>query len=191
MPMLTDYSSYADAQRYCSKQRLWQLFDGDRAALNIAHECLDRHPRDRIAVRIALARGGSESFTYGELSDWSDRYANFLRARGIAPGDRVALMVEPSLPFYAALYGAMKAGCVAVPRHGCFARKRRRADCRSHRPGRARSRWWTPARRTSTVQGAMSSCVCTVINTAPRSSASEECGSPGPAPPSSWLLRKR
>jgi acetyl-CoA synthetase len=113
--MLTDYSSYADAQRFCSKERLWELFDGDRAALNIAHECLDRHPRDRTAVRIALATGGSESFSYGELSDWSGRYANYLRARGIAPGDRVALMVEPSLPFYAALYGAMKAGCVAVP----------------------------------------------------------------------------
>ncbi|MBL6953954.1 MAG: acyl-CoA synthetase [Alphaproteobacteria bacterium] len=115
MPMLTDYSSYADAQRFCSKDRLWELFDGDRASLNIAHECLDRHPRDRMAVRIAIADGGSENFTYGELSDWSGRYANYLRTQGIGPGDRVALMVEPSLPFYAALYGAMKAGCVAVP----------------------------------------------------------------------------
>ncbi len=115
MPMLTDYSSYADAQRHCSKERLWDLFNGDRAHLNIARECLDRHPRGRVAVRIALGPGGSESFTYGELSDWSGRYANYLRAQGIAAGDRVALMVEPSLPFYAALYGAMKAGCVAVP----------------------------------------------------------------------------
>ena len=115
MPLLTDYGSYADAQRYCSKERLWDLFDGERAHLNIAHECLGRHPRDRVAVRIAMATGGSESFTFGELSDWSGRYANYLRAQGIAPGDRVALMVEPSLPFYAALYGAMKAGCVAVP----------------------------------------------------------------------------
>jgi acetyl-CoA synthetase len=115
MPLLTDYGSYADAQRYCSKERLWDLFDGERAHLNIAHECLGRHPRDRVAVRIAMATGGSESFTFGELSDWSGRYANYLRAQGIAPGDRVALMVEPSLPFYTALYGAMKAGCVAVP----------------------------------------------------------------------------
>ena len=115
MTKLTDYSSYADAQRHCSKDRLWDLFDGDRAHLNIAHECLDRHPRDQVAVRIAIAAGGSESFTFGELSDWSGRYANYLRAQDIGPGDRVALMVEPSLPFYAALYGAMKAGCVAVP----------------------------------------------------------------------------
>jgi acetyl-CoA synthetase len=34
-----------------SKDRLWYLFDGDRNHLNIAHECIDRHPPDRIAVR--------------------------------------------------------------------------------------------------------------------------------------------
>ncbi|MDP6343512.1 MAG: AMP-binding protein [Alphaproteobacteria bacterium] len=115
MPKLTDYTSYADAQRHCTKDALWALFDGDRAALNIAHECLDRHPRERLAVRVALAEGGAESYSFGELADWSGRFANYLKARGIAPGERVALMVEPSLHFYLALYGAMKAGCVAVP----------------------------------------------------------------------------
>ncbi|MBT4490630.1 MAG: AMP-binding protein [Rhodospirillaceae bacterium] len=115
MPLLTEYTSFADAQTHCSKERLWELFDGSRDSINIAHECIDRHPRDRVAVRIALAAGGSESITFGELSDWAGRYANYLRAQGIGPGERVALMVEPSLPFYVALYGAMKAGCVAVP----------------------------------------------------------------------------
>ncbi len=115
MPLLTEYTSFADAQSHCSKDRLWELFDGSRESINIAHECVDRHPRDRMAVRIALAGGGSESITFGELSDWSGRYANYLRAQGIGPGERVALMVEPSLPFYVALYGAMKAGCIAVP----------------------------------------------------------------------------
>ena len=132
MPMLTDYTSYADAQRHCSKDTLWALFDGDRTALNITHECLERHPRDRVAVRIALAEGGSESYSFGELSDWSGRYANFLYAKGIAPGERVALMVEPSLPFYVALYGSMKAGCVAVPMFTLFgpdALRLRVGDC--------------------------------------------------------------
>ena len=30
MPRLTDFSSYADAQREFSPAALWQLFDGDR-----------------------------------------------------------------------------------------------------------------------------------------------------------------
>jgi acetyl-CoA synthetase len=112
---LTDYTSYADAHRQFSKDALWALFDGDRSRLNIGHECLDRHDRDITAVRIAHASGEDESFTFGALTDGSNRFANYLRRRGIEPGARVAIMLEPSFPFYIALFGAMKAGCVAVP----------------------------------------------------------------------------
>ena len=38
-----------------------------------------------------------------------------MNANGARPGDRVAIMLEPSLPYYAALFGAMKQGAVAVP----------------------------------------------------------------------------
>ena len=112
---LTDYLSYADAQTHFSKDRLWALLDGDRRRLNIGHECLDRHPGARMAVRIAFADGREESFTFGELTDWSNRFANYLGRFGLAKGDRVAIMLDPSLPFYFALFGAMKAGFVAVP----------------------------------------------------------------------------
>ena len=43
MTKLTEYTSYVDAQRHFSPQALWDLFDGDRDRLNIAHECVDRH----------------------------------------------------------------------------------------------------------------------------------------------------
>ena len=115
MAPLTDFTSYADAMRHFSKDALWALFDGDRQALNIAHECLDRHPRDRIAVRVAHAEGGDDSFTFGALSDGANQVANWLIDRGVRPGDRVAIMLDPSYAFYAALFGAMKAGSVAVP----------------------------------------------------------------------------
>ncbi len=117
MTKLTDYTSYADAQRHFSGAGLWALFDGDRARLNIAHECVDRWAGDpaRVAVRIAYGDGTTEELTFRALSDWSARFAHWLLARGIQVGDRVAIMLEPSLPFYAALFGAMKAGAVAVP----------------------------------------------------------------------------
>ena len=120
MAKLTDYVSYADAHRHFSKQALWDLFDGDRDHLNIAHECLDRHDRGRVAVRIAHGEGGSKSFNFGEMADWSSRFAHWLTRRGLAKGDRVAIMLEPSLPFYAALFGTMKAGGVAVPLFTAF-----------------------------------------------------------------------
>jgi acetyl-CoA synthetase len=121
---LTDFTSYADAHRHFSKEALWDLFDGDRARLSIAHECLDRHDPARIAVRIAHDDGTSEAHSFGALSELSNRFANWLTdpetGKGVGAGERVAIMLEPSLEFYAALFGAMKAGAVAVPLFTAF-----------------------------------------------------------------------
>jgi acetyl-CoA synthetase len=116
MPKLTECTTYADAQRLFSTARLWELFDGSRERLNIGHECVDRYATlGRVALRIAHADGTDETITFIELSAWSSRFAHWLDAEGVGPGDRVAIMLEPSLPFYAALFGAMKRGAVAVP----------------------------------------------------------------------------
>jgi acetyl-CoA synthetase len=116
MVRLTEYTSYADAHHHCSPAALWALFDGGRESLNIAHECLDRHAATgRPAVRVVHADGGDEAFGFHELSEWSSRFAHWLAARGIADGDRVAIMLEPSLAFYVALFGAIKRGAIAVP----------------------------------------------------------------------------
>jgi acetyl-CoA synthetase len=116
MLKLTDYVTYADAQRRFSTARLWELFDGNRQRLNIAHECVDRYASPaRVAVRVAHADGRDETIGFAELAAWSSRFAHWLAAEGVTQGDRVAIMLEPSLPFYAALFGAMKRGAVAVP----------------------------------------------------------------------------
>src|SRR5262250_1937403 len=116
MARLTDYTTYADAHRHFSSAALWSLFDGDRTSLNIAVECLDRHAASgRAAVRVAHADGRDETLTFRDLSEWSARVAHWLAGRGVAAGDRVAIMLEPSLAFYAALFGAIKRGAIAVP----------------------------------------------------------------------------
>ena len=133
MPKLTEYTTYADAQRHFSGAALWELFDGTRDALNIAHECIDRHAATgRVAVRIAHADGRDEAFTFAELSAWSSRFAHWLAARGVRAGDRVAIMLEPSLAFYVALFGAIKRGAIAVPLFTLFGPdgvRLRVADC--------------------------------------------------------------
>ncbi|HEX7784757.1 MAG TPA: AMP-binding protein, partial [Methylomirabilota bacterium] len=118
MTKLTDHISYADAQRLCTPARLWELFDGDRERLNIGHECIDRHPAAGIAVRIVRSPergGGDEILTFGALAAESSRFAHYLADRGIERGERVGIMLEPSLPFYAGLFGAVKRGAIAVP----------------------------------------------------------------------------
>ena len=116
MATLTDYTTYAEAHRHFTGAALWELFDGDRASLNIAHECVDRHAAaGRVAVRVAHADGHDEVVSFAELSSFSSRFAHWLAARGVTRGDRVAIMLEPSLAFYAALFGTIKRGAIAVP----------------------------------------------------------------------------
>src|SRR5262245_9098437 len=116
MAKLTAYTSYADAQAQFASAKLWDLFDGDRERLNIAHECIDRHVEgERAAVVVVQADGGEEILSYRQIAEDSARFAHWLAGRGIKPGDRVAIMLEPSRSFYMAVFGAMKAGAIAVP----------------------------------------------------------------------------
>src|SRR5687767_9063776 len=117
MAKLTDYTSYADAQRFASSQALWELFDGDDEHLNIAYECISRHANgsSRTAVRIAHADGRDEILSFDDIAAGSARFAHWLIANGIQPGDRIAFMLDPSLPFYISLFGAMMTGAISVP----------------------------------------------------------------------------
>jgi acetyl-CoA synthetase len=120
MSGLIGTSSYQQANAYFSWDQLWSLFDGDREQLNIAHECLDRHPPDRVAARIAHAGGAREELSFGELSRATSQCAHLFESIGIGAGDRVAVMMQPSAGFYISLFGAIKRGAVAVPLYTLF-----------------------------------------------------------------------
>ena len=116
MTKLTDYTSYADAQANFSPAKLWELFEGNRERLNIAHECIDRHAgRSSTAVIVIHADGPDEVLTFREIADASSRFAHYLTGEGVQAGDRVAIMLEPSRAFYTAVFGTMKLGAIAVP----------------------------------------------------------------------------
>lgn len=121
MTNLTAYSSYADAQKNFSSERLWELFDGNREHLNIAHECVDRHADSgRDAVIVVHADGRDELISYRDLSDDSSRFAHWLVGKGVTAGQRVAIMLEPSREFYVAMFGVIKSGAIAVPMFTLF-----------------------------------------------------------------------
>ena len=116
MTKLTQYTSYSDAQKHWSPEKLWELFDGNRERLNIAHECIDRHvDGERIAVILAHADGRDEKISFADISRESAQFAHYLAAQGVKAGDRVAVMLEPSRAFYVAIFGAIKLGAIAVP----------------------------------------------------------------------------
>jgi acetyl-CoA synthetase len=117
MPKLTEYTRYADAQTHADSKALWDLFRGNRDHFNIAEECISRHAdgSGRIAVRIAHADGTDTALSFDEIAAGSARFAHWLENNGIKRGDRIAFMLEPSLPFYLSLFGAMMMGAISVP----------------------------------------------------------------------------
>ena len=134
MTLLTAYSSFADAQRHANSDALWDLFNGDRETLNIAHECIIRHAdgSGRAAVRIAHDNGSDEILSFDAIAAGAAQFAHWLDNEGIQKGDRIAFMLEPSLPFYVCLFGAMLSGAISVPLFTLFgpdALRLRVGDC--------------------------------------------------------------
>ena len=68
-----------------------------------------RHP-DRMAVADATT-----TRSYADLDADAGRIANALHARGVRPGDRVALLSRNSVEYAQAIFGVARAGAVLVP----------------------------------------------------------------------------
>jgi len=84
--------------------------------LNIASNCVDRHAGSAQPACIWEGEDGStRSLSFAELQSESNRVANGLRALGLEPGDRVAMLMPMVPEILAILYGAFKAGLTVVP----------------------------------------------------------------------------
>ena len=92
--------------------------------LNKAHECIDRHCQGPRADKAALIwegkNGEEESYTFAELRDRSNQFANVLEGLGVGKGDRVFLFMERVPELYFALFGALKVGAVVGPLFSAF-----------------------------------------------------------------------
>jgi len=73
---------------------------------------LDEAARDFPNLTYTIFNGAPRTFS--QVKDAADRIANFLAARGIKPGDRVALFL-PNIPHYPEIFfGVLKAGAITV-----------------------------------------------------------------------------
>jgi len=69
---------------------------------------------DELSRTAVTAAGADTGLTYGELLEQIDRVAGALAARGIAPGDVVALHSPNSPAFVALFHGILRAGATAT-----------------------------------------------------------------------------
>jgi acetyl-CoA synthetase len=84
------------------------------ARYNIAADCCDKHPRDKLAVVHERFDGELQQLTWGELQDLSGQAANLLPARGVKRGDRVAVVLPATPETAAVFFGTWKLGAVLL-----------------------------------------------------------------------------
>lgn len=92
--------------------------------LNMAHIAVDRHaagPRgDHLALRWLGRDWTIRDFTYNDLKDQSNRFANVLRQFGMAKGERVFVLAGRIPALYIAALGALKNASVFCPLFSAF-----------------------------------------------------------------------
>ena len=86
--------------------------------MNLYDLLASRFPTDRSKPCFLLPDGSAIS--YGELEASSGRVATLLAARGVAPGDRVAMQVEKSPQAVMIYLGTLRAGAVFLPLNGAY-----------------------------------------------------------------------
>src|SRR3712207_6457703 len=113
--MLSPAPDYATLAR----QFRWKI----PARYNIGVDVCDRWAAaepDRPAAPHVAPGGGVNVLTYGALREASNRLANALRRRGVARGDRVALLLPQGVAVPIAHVAIYKLGAIALPLAALF-----------------------------------------------------------------------
>jgi acetyl-CoA synthetase len=92
--------------------------------LNMAYEAVDRHAqgprRAHVALRWLGRDGTIRAFTYGDVQEHSNRFANVLRQLGVRKGDRVFALAGRIPALYMAALGTLKHTSVFCPLFAAF-----------------------------------------------------------------------
>ena len=106
----SDFSSYDDFTRN------FRILIPDH--FNFAFDVVDEYAADdpqRIAVVWCDEAGNERTVTFGELREYSNRVANYLKSLGIRKGDRVMLMLKRRFEYWFCIIALHKLGAVAIP----------------------------------------------------------------------------
>ncbi len=84
--------------------------------VSLGHTIVDRHVDSQRTALISIGHSGEQRrYSYRELSEASNRFANLLQQRGIGPGDRIAGFMPRGAEVLVTIIGTLKAGAIYVP----------------------------------------------------------------------------
>jgi len=119
-------ANYDVTYQVFSWQAVQKAFNGLPAGkgLNIAYEAVDRHAQGQRAHQVALrwlgAEGAVREFTYIDLQEQSNRFANVLQQLQVGKGDRVFVLAGRIPELYIAALGTLKNTSVFCPLFSAF-----------------------------------------------------------------------
>ncbi len=87
---------------------------------NMGVACSDSQDPGSPALRMVEKDGTSSSISFGEVAQMSDRLAGGLRAFGVEPGDRVAIVLPQSLETALCHLALWKLGAISLPLASLF-----------------------------------------------------------------------
>jgi acetyl-CoA synthetase len=102
----TEARSYEEAV----ESHRWQVPE----RYNIAQDCCDKHPRDKLAMLHERWDGVRREVAWGELQDFANQAAHVLREAGVQRGDRVAVVLPPTPETAAIFFGTWKLGALLL-----------------------------------------------------------------------------
>jgi acyl-coenzyme A synthetase/AMP-(fatty) acid ligase len=85
------------------------------ARFNFARDVVEAADPGALALRFVDAAGAVRDLTFGEVAESAARWAGLLRERGVAPGDRVLVLVGKTPEWHAVMLAGLKTGAVAIP----------------------------------------------------------------------------
>lgn len=101
--------SSREYEAICAAHR-WEV----PARYNIAADVCDKHPRDKPAMVWEGFDGSTRELAWGDLQDLANKAAHTLAARGVARGDRVAVVLPPTPEAAAIFFGVWKLGAILL-----------------------------------------------------------------------------
>jgi acetyl-CoA synthetase len=122
-PNLVDYSATCATFSWSSARR---ELDGlpDGRGLNIAHEAIDRHAcgsrGGHVAWRWLGKTGERRDFTFADVFEATNRFANVLASLDVGRGERVFVLAGRIPELYIAALGTLKHRCVFCPLFSAF-----------------------------------------------------------------------
>ena len=119
---LKGYDGLRATFKWTDADKLVEWFPGGK--INSAYNVIDRHAlgerKDKVALIYDDGEGNVQKYTFGQMYEETNKFANVLGKLGVKRQDRVFVFLQRTLEQYVSFLGAIKAGAIASPMFPAF-----------------------------------------------------------------------